>query len=385
MEEINKNNFYKEYSLKKDNDLYMLRIEIELEYINLSIKKLNKAFDYLYRNKVKITKLIDELKLDEKYKINNYLILNIFDTIYENNKIIINNNNNNIEQIKNNENNYNEKNNYDITLDEKNKIINELKKENEKLKLKINGFNERINHIILYYEKYINSLFNNDKKYQNNYHAKNHKDNMEFVKNKNTLQVKEINTKNLNANKNDIIESKNEINQKLEKNDIINKGNIIILDEPDYISNDCSNCYNKNNDIIYKCILCNSYFLCEKCYNNMKKTVFHDHVFFFEIKYPKELLEKNMNIIIGQFNIYLKNLFFDENGNLSTEPNAIIYEKKLQKICNDLKDINISPDIYFSDYRKSYINFLLTRLDQKNQDIIIEKIVLLSNKIIKCQ
>ena len=206
---------------------------------------------------------------------------------------------------------------------------------------------------------------------------------MEFVKNKNTLQVKEINTKNLNANKNDIIESKNEINQKLEKNDIINKGNVIILDEPDCISNDCSNCNNKNNDIIYKCILCNNYFLCENCHNYKKETEIHDHTLYFEIKYPKELIEKQSYLIIEQFNIYLKNFFFDNNGNLSTAPKFILYEKKLQQICNDLKAINISPDIYFSDYRKSYINCLFRRLDQNNQKIVIDKIALFSQKILQ--
>ena len=80
---------HKEFYLNKGNDSYILRVEIEQEYLNFNLKKINNVFEYIYKNKLKISKLVDELKLDEKYKFNN-LILNIFDIIYEKNKIVIN-------------------------------------------------------------------------------------------------------------------------------------------------------------------------------------------------------------------------------------------------------------------------------------------------------
>ena len=81
---------FKDFHLKKDNIYYLLRIEIEHDFLNITLKKANISLDYFYKNKVKITEIINELKLDEKYKSNNYLILKIFDKIYANNKIIIN-------------------------------------------------------------------------------------------------------------------------------------------------------------------------------------------------------------------------------------------------------------------------------------------------------
>ena len=92
MDSINEENIlaYKEYLIKKGKEVYNLILEIDQEYFYLILKKINNSLKYSYRNKVKIIALIDELKLDQKYKIDISLLLKIFDRIYEENKIIIN-------------------------------------------------------------------------------------------------------------------------------------------------------------------------------------------------------------------------------------------------------------------------------------------------------
>ena len=115
----------KEFKIKKGKDIYNLRIEIDQKYINLILKTLNNSFNYFYRNKVKITKLIDELQLDQKFKTDICLLLKIFENIYRENKIII--------KIK-------DKNNINIEFDNSNNIKIEINliKENLTIDEKLN-------------------------------------------------------------------------------------------------------------------------------------------------------------------------------------------------------------------------------------------------------
>ena len=159
MEEKFKNNInFKEFNLKKDNIIYILRFEIKQEYLNIILKNINNTFEYFYRNKVKITTIINELKLDEKYESNNYLILNVFNIIYQKNKISINirgdTNNNLILEKSNNikiEINLIKEN---ITIDDKLSIIY-----NELIKRKYN--NNKIENIINL--EYLNNRTNKNK------------------------------------------------------------------------------------------------------------------------------------------------------------------------------------------------------------------------------
>ena len=91
MDSINEENIlaYKEYFIKKEKDVYNLILEIDQEYFYIILKKINNSLKYSYRNKVKIMALIDELKLDQKFKTDICLLLKIFENIYRENKIII--------------------------------------------------------------------------------------------------------------------------------------------------------------------------------------------------------------------------------------------------------------------------------------------------------
>ena len=92
MNSINELNFseYNKYTIKKGKESYILKIEIIPEYIYFITKALNNKLNYIYRNKIKITSLIDKLNLDKKYNSCPKLFLEMFDELYKSNHIFIN-------------------------------------------------------------------------------------------------------------------------------------------------------------------------------------------------------------------------------------------------------------------------------------------------------
>ena len=97
MEDLNISNLkipnYKEYNIKKENEIYNLRIEIkEQNIISFTITKLNEEFYFIYKNQIKIISLLEKVNLNE---INKDSIFILFDEIYRNNNILINQYDNN--------------------------------------------------------------------------------------------------------------------------------------------------------------------------------------------------------------------------------------------------------------------------------------------------
>ena len=300
----------------------------------------------------------------------------------------------------------------DLKDEQNNKNIKDIleDKDKKKLTLEIDDkiYKNKIKDIILYYEqiispseikKKVNELdYENFKKNILNYDNKADKlnKNNEYIiiknneieikktnkiKNEEGLkQIKENNDRlinNLNTNQNKIINSK------------LKKNGKYYLNKLDFINKACKNCYNNSLKIIYKCVLCDDYFICNNCYK--KRTEFHEHNDFFEIKYPDEIrrqMQERINnntiykIIINKFNVILKDIFFDKNGNLSTKEINDFNKYNLNQICKELNSIDESPTNYFSEYKMTYFNQKqIEKFNKEDQKKICNKIILLANKL----
>ena len=173
---------HREYNIKKEKEIYNLRIEMDYANIYFKLKKLNEFIDYIYKNKFKIESFINILELNPNKYSNYELILKIFDKLYNKNNILID---------KIDEDNINIKIKYSILYDDIEKEIklykeymnindkinimynqfkllntnnnNELKKENEEMRKEINELklnkNENNNNIILK-DNIINEIIN---------------------------------------------------------------------------------------------------------------------------------------------------------------------------------------------------------------------------------
>ena len=88
----NKNNIldHREYNIKIKNDEYNLRIEIDQEYIYFILAKLNESLEFNYKSKLNLITIVNKFELNSSKYSNLELIINIFDSIYEKNKIFIN-------------------------------------------------------------------------------------------------------------------------------------------------------------------------------------------------------------------------------------------------------------------------------------------------------
>ena len=91
MSESNQNNViaHREFNIKVEENEYNLRIEVDQEFIYFILSKLNEPLEYIYKNKMDLLTIVNKLELNSSKYSNLELILNIFDTIYEKNKIII--------------------------------------------------------------------------------------------------------------------------------------------------------------------------------------------------------------------------------------------------------------------------------------------------------
>jgi hypothetical protein len=91
MSESNQNNIiaHREFNIKVEENEYNLRIEVDQEFIYFILSKLNEPLEYTYKNKMDLLTIVNKLELNSSKYSNLELILNIFDTIYEKNKIII--------------------------------------------------------------------------------------------------------------------------------------------------------------------------------------------------------------------------------------------------------------------------------------------------------
>ena len=314
--------------------------------------------------------------------------------------------------INNNNNIINDRDNNNIGI---NSNIQELKNKNDKLEMEIYYYKERIKKKKAYYEKIINSLKENNK--IPNEFKKNDKDNDFYDKNKiiennynkfnesseikkdekyiqyssvikkeekkeeNLNQIKENNDHlfiNLNTNQNEII------NKKLKEN-----GKDYNLSKLDFINNKCKKCNYKSFDKVYKCVLCDNYYICDECYKKRKE--FHEHNDFFEIIYPpivkKQLNEKIQNKIkvndrIKKFKDILNKTLFDKNGYLSVNEIKNLNNsdlKNFKQLCIDIKSFNKCPTEIFAKYQIHHINEQLNKKKPEQRNVICNNIKIFLN------
>ena len=91
---IQQNNIlnHREYNLINENIEYNLKLEIDNQYIYINLSKLNDSLNYIYKNKLDLISIINKLELNPSKYSNLELILNLFDKIYNKNKLFINEN-----------------------------------------------------------------------------------------------------------------------------------------------------------------------------------------------------------------------------------------------------------------------------------------------------
>ena len=336
---------------------------------NIDINNINLWFIDEDKEKNMIYEFDDLINFSKEY-MPNYLSIELIVEIcnkYEKENWI---DNDKKEENKTNADKYEVLNNYKNVIKEKDKIILELKNEIEILKFKCkknkssaNSYKSLINYLVKISK--LNSIKELIKKLKEQ--NKENKDN--------NIQIKEQN-KDIEHNKNDKLKN--------EKRVFLYKENF------DFINNKCNKCSNQQASHIYRCTFCKDYYLCSKCLkeNEKKDKRFHEHIYFFEIIFPEKLIKlielaKNKDekyySVIDKFNDFLKQIFFDDNGNFSLEKyNA--NNTKLKPLVKEMKSINESPLSYIDDYKITCLNFEMEKLKNKNK-LTDEMIYLIPEKI----
>ena len=351
-----------EYSKEIDSSKYVINLTLEInkKIKNIEEKESNQSFNNNNANNNKINNF---------NKISNNSINEINNMIEENNK------------------------------NESNKLISKLRNEIEYLK---NYYKDRIKNIILYYEKILRENYKKSNGNINENYLKGREEHINYNINnkigydesKGNEKIKKNYTFNESRKQSDSNESltiEEEIsinNQKIKENE-----KAYNLDKIEYINNKCKICENKCKNVIFKCILCDNYFICNLCYTrNSIKNPLHRHFVFFEIKYPPEVIiqirEKEQekikfNKIISSFYSLLNSVFFDKNGNLTTKPFDESKVSNLKKICDEMVSLKAPPLEYYLEYQNTFINVQLKKLDEESKVIIKNKILKFLNILTK--
>ena len=86
------NNYFSccEYNIKIDNNEYNLRLETNEKDIYFILSNLNQSLEYIYKNRMDLSTLINKLELNSSKYSNSEIILKIFDNKIKKNKITIN-------------------------------------------------------------------------------------------------------------------------------------------------------------------------------------------------------------------------------------------------------------------------------------------------------
>ena len=82
------NNMFRAYNLKSGNNTNEIRIEVVNDNISFLLRNLS-TLDYIYINNINISSLVNELKLSTNCISDKELLLQSFDNIYKNKKILI--------------------------------------------------------------------------------------------------------------------------------------------------------------------------------------------------------------------------------------------------------------------------------------------------------
>ena len=80
---------HKEYNLKYENDIYILRIEVDYKYITFILTKLNEVVSCNYKSKYDLLSIVNKLTLNPSKHTDLNEILEIFDKVYFKNKLSI--------------------------------------------------------------------------------------------------------------------------------------------------------------------------------------------------------------------------------------------------------------------------------------------------------
>ena len=260
---------HKEYNIKYENDNYSLRIEIDNKYITFILAKLNEPVNFNYKNKYDLLSIVNTLTLNPSKHSNLNEILDIFDKVYLKNKL----------------------------------SISKVDDNTISLIIKFNIIFDEVTHELKLYKIYMNT---NDK--------------FNFLYNEIKLIQQKL--ENVNTNKNNEIE---QIQKKmkemdlnlLEKNEEINKINLVIKERENLINEQKEMLIKLNNTIVE---LNNS--LIEK--ENRIKIV--------EDKLEeKEIIINNLDIIIknkeindNEISYQLKNTMNEINNDLNVKYNELL-------------------------------------------------------------
>ena len=80
---------HKEYNIKYENDIYILRIEVDYKYITFILTKLNEVVSCNYKSKYDLLSIVNKLTLNPAKHTDLNEILEIFDKVYFKNKLSI--------------------------------------------------------------------------------------------------------------------------------------------------------------------------------------------------------------------------------------------------------------------------------------------------------
>jgi hypothetical protein len=80
---------HKEYNIKYENDIYILRIEVDYKYITFILTKLNEVVSCNYKSKYDLLSIVNKLTLNPSKHTDLNEILEIFDKVYFKNKLSI--------------------------------------------------------------------------------------------------------------------------------------------------------------------------------------------------------------------------------------------------------------------------------------------------------
>ena len=338
---------HKEYNIKCENENYILRIEIDNNYINFILTKLNEIVSSNYKNKYDLLSIVNKLALNPSKHTDLNEILEIFDKVYLKNKLSI------------------------LKVDDN----------TVSLIIKFNIIFDEVTHELKLYKIYMNNndkfnlLYNEIKILQQKIDTitVNKNDEIEKIKSK----VKEL---DLNLNKKS--EEINSIKQSIEeKKLIINKQNEILIRQDSQIKEINNKLIEKENQIA---IISNKLEEKEVVINNL------------------DIILKNKEINDNEINNQMKNIINEVNNDLNLKYNELInlisnlehneFIRKINyKFEKDPQDLKFRQNI--NDTNASYgwndiFEVYISRKDNKeylvspnNNNYKLDVISLLENKI----
>jgi hypothetical protein len=338
---------HKEYNIKCEDENYILRIEIDNNYINFILTKLNEIVSSNYKNKYDLLSIVNKLALNPSKHTDLNEILEIFDKVYLKNKLSI------------------------LKVDDN----------TVSLIIKFNIIFDEVTHELKLYKIYMNNndkfnlLYNEIKILQQKIDTitVNKNDEIEKIKSK----VKEM---DLNLNKKS--EEINSIKQSIEeKKLIINKQNEILIRQDNQIKEINNKLIEKENQIA---IISNKLEEKEVVINNL------------------DIILKNKEINDNELNNQMKNIINEVNNDLNLKYNELInlisnlehneFIRKINyKFEKDPQDLKFRQNI--NDTNASYgwndiFEVYISRKDNKeylvspnNNNYKLDVISLLENKI----